>query len=187
MIFVIIKGISIFAAKFTTELSWRGQKVPSFYTKNRMKSKVVTLVNEAIEENSALFLIDLKFSENNGILVVVDGDSGVPLSECIRISRHVEHNLDRDEEDFSLEVTTPNVTDPLVDPRQYNKNMNRTLTVRTENEKFEGKLIEVSENEILLQWKAREPKPIGKGKVTVVKEKRIPLNEIKQAKVKLIF
>ena len=187
MIFVIIKGISIFAAKFTTKLSWRGQKVPSFYTKNRMKNKVTTLVNEAIEENSALFLIDLKFSEGNGIKVIVDGDSGVPLSECIRISRHVEHNLDRDEEDFSLEVTTPNVTDPLIDHRQYNKNISRTLKVRTENENFEGKLIEVNENDILLQWKAREPKPIGKGKVTVVKEKKIPLSEIRQAKVKLVF
>jgi ribosome maturation factor RimP len=99
----------------------------------------------------------------------------------------VEHNLDREEEDFSLEVTTPNVTDPLVDQRQYNKNIDRTLIVRTENEKFEGKLMEVTEQDILLQWKAREPKPIGKGKITVVKEKKIPLSEIKQAKVKLIF
>ncbi len=152
-----------------------------------MKNKVTTLVREAIEENSSLFLIDLKFSGDNGILVVVDGDDGVPLSECIRISRHVEHNLDREEEDFSLEVTTPNITDPLVNLRQYNKNIDRTLKVRTETEKFEGKLIEVNENSITLYWKAREPKPIGKGKITVEKQKTIPLSEIKQAKVKIIF
>lgn len=152
-----------------------------------MKNKVTTLVNEAIELNSALFLIELKFSGDNGILVVVDGDQGVPLSECIRISRHVEHNLDRDEEDFSLEVTTPNITDPLVNFRQYNKNIDRTLKVRTETEKFEGKLIEVNENNITLRWKTREPKPIGKGKVTVEKQQIIPLSEIKQAKVKIIF
>ncbi|VAV83721.1 Bacterial ribosome SSU maturation protein RimP, partial [hydrothermal vent metagenome] len=133
------------------------------------------------------FLIELKFSGDNGILVVVDGDQGVPLSECIRISRHVEHNLDRDEEDFSLEVTTPNITDPLVNFRQYNKNIDRTLKVRTETEKFEGKLIEVNENNITLRWKTREPKPIGKGKVTVEKQQIIPLSEIKQAKVKIIF
>ncbi|MCF6222987.1 MAG: ribosome assembly cofactor RimP [Flavobacteriaceae bacterium] len=152
-----------------------------------MKNKVTTLVNEAIEENSALFLIDLIFSNDNSILVVVDGDQGVPLSECIRISRHVEHNLDREEEDFSLEVTTPNITDPIVNFRQYNKNINRTLKVRTETEKFEGKLIEVNENNITLHWKAREPKPIGKGKVTVEKQQTIPLSEVKQAKVKIIF
>ncbi|MCK4561851.1 MAG: ribosome assembly cofactor RimP [Flavobacteriaceae bacterium] len=152
-----------------------------------MKNKVVKLVNEAIEENNSLFLIDLKFSEDNSILVVVDGDEGVPLNECIRISRHVEHNLDREEEDFSLEVTTPNITDPLVNLRQYNKNIDRTLKVRTETEKFEGKLIEVNENNITLHWKAREPKPIGKGKITVEKQQTIPLSEIKQAKVKIVF
>jgi len=152
-----------------------------------MKNKVTTLVNEAIEENSALFLIDLKFSIDNTIMVVVDGDDGVPLSECIRISRHVEHNLDREEEDFSLEVTTPNITDPIINFRQYNKNLNRTLKVRTETENFEGKLIEINENNITLHWKAREPKPIGKGKVTVEKQQKIPLSEIKQAKVKIIF
>jgi len=152
-----------------------------------MKNKVIKLVKEAVEENNALFLIDLKFSEDNGILVVVDGDDGVPLNECIRISRHVEHNLDREEEDFSLEVTTPNITDPLVNVRQYNKNIDRTLKVRTETEKFEGKLIEVNENNITLHWKAREPKPIGKGKITVEKQQTIPLSEIKQAKVKIVF
>ena len=152
-----------------------------------MKEKVIKLVNEAIEVNEALFLIDLKFSESNSIKVVVDGDSGVVLSECIRISRHVEHNLDREEEDFSLEVTSPNVTDPIVKKRQYNKNINRTLKIHTESEKFEGKLIEINENNITLQWKAREPKPIGKGKVTVVKEQLIPFVDIKQAKVKITF
>lgn len=152
-----------------------------------MKNKVIKLVKEAVEENNALFLIDLKFSGDNGILVVVDGDDGVPLNECIRISRHVEHNLDREEEDFSLEVTTPNITDPLVNVRQYNKNIDRTLKVRTETEKFEGKLIEVNENNITLHWKAREPKPIGKGKITVEKQQTIPLSEIKQAKVKIVF
>jgi len=187
MIFVNIKGIAIFAPKFTTKYGWRGQKVPSFYTKNLMKNKVITLVNEAIQENSTLFLIDLKFTNDNGILVVVDGDQGVPLSECIRISRHVEHNLDREEEDFSLEVTTPNITDPLTNFRQYNKNIDRTLKVRTATESFEGKLIEVNDNDITLQWKAREPKPVGKGKVTVEKQQVIPLKEIKQAKVKIIF
>ncbi len=149
--------------------------------------KVKKLVNEAIEENSALFLIDLIFSNDNGIKVIVDGDTGVALSECIRISRHVEHNLDREEEDFSLEVTTPNITDPLVSLRQYNKNIDRTLKVKTETESFEGKLIEVNKNNITLHWKAREPKPIGKGKITVEKQKTIPLSEIKQSKVKIIF
>ncbi|MCA0932688.1 ribosome assembly cofactor RimP [Lutimonas saemankumensis] len=145
------------------------------------------LVDEAVAENEALFLLDLNFGADRSIKVVVDGDTGVPLSECIRISRHVEHNLDREAEDFSLEVTTPSITDPLTNNRQFNKNIGRTLKVKTDNEIFEGKLTEVSEEGIRLFWKAREPKPIGKGKITVEKEKFLPLSEIKEAKVKIIF
>ncbi len=164
-----------------------GTKSPLFLYQKMNKEKVRALVKEAIEENNSLFLIDLIFSNEDSILVVVDGDTGVALSECIRISRHVEHNLDREEEDFSLEVTTPNITDPLLNLRQYNKNINRTLKVKTGSGNFEGKLIEVNENNITLQWKTREPKPIGKGKITVEKQQTIPLSEIKQAKVKIIF
>ena len=88
-----------------------------------MKEEITNLVNEAIAENDALFLIELTISPDNSIKVIVDGDEGVVLSECIRISRHVEHNLDRDSTDFSLEVTSPDVTDPIVNKRQYNKNL----------------------------------------------------------------
>ena len=152
-----------------------------------MKEEITNLVNEAIAENDALFLIELTISSDNSIKVIVDGDEGVVLSECIRISRHVEHNLDRDSTDFSLEVTSPDVTDPIVNNRQYNKNLNRLLKVKTNNETIEGNLIEINENIITLQWKTREAKPVGKGKKTVVKEKKISMEEIKQAKVKFTF
>ncbi len=151
------------------------------------RSKVKELVDQAIGENDSLFLIDLKVGADNTITVVVDGDAGVPLSECIRISRHVEHNLDREAEDFALEVTTPSITDPIVDNRQYNKNIGRTIKVKTDEGEVEGKLTEVNREEITLQWKAREAKPVGKGKITVEKERRIPLSDIREAKVKIIF
>ena len=151
------------------------------------QKRVKELVDEALAENTSLFLLDLNFGADNSIKVIVDGDSGVPLSECIRISRNVEHNLDRETEDFSLEVTTPNITDSLVHVRQYNKNLGRTLIVRTTEGKFEGKLEAIHDNEIVLTWKQREPKPIGKGKITVEKQQTIPLDNIEQVKVKIIF
>ena len=149
--------------------------------------KISTLVKEAISENNSLFLIDLLFSQGNEIKVVVDGDNGVPLKECIRISRHIEGNLDREEEDYSLEVTTPDISEPIKNTRQYQKNINRILNVKYGEEVIEGKLTEVLENEISLEWKTREPKPIGKGKVTVNKKVTLPINKIKEAKVKIIF
>ena len=149
------------------------------------RKTIVKLVDEAILENQQLFLIDLIISSDNKITVIVDGDNGVPLKECIRISRHIEHNLDRDIADFSLEVTSPGLTEPLVNIRQYKKNLGRTIKITTELEKFEGKLTKVDENEVVIEWKTRESKPIGKGKVTVSKKATLPFNNIKQAKVKL--
>ena len=150
-------------------------------------TKVRDLVEEALALNETLYLIDLVISTNNKIQVTVDGDSGVPLSECIRISRNVENNFDREEEDFSLEVSTPDIAHPLKVKRQYIKNINRILKVKTSEEEYEGTLVEADEDKIVLNWKAREPKPIGKGKVTVSKTATIEFKDIKEAKVKIVF
>ena len=152
-----------------------------------MREQVEKLVEEAIQENPKLFLIDLKISPDNKINVIVDGDEGVSIKECMRISRNVEHNLDRETTDFSLEVSSPGLTEPIVNNRQYNKNLGKTLKVKTETDKFEGKLLEINDSGIVLEWKVREPKPIGKGKVTVVKTATLQYDSIKQAKVKLKF
>lgn len=152
-----------------------------------LKEKVSSLLEAALEEDRSLFLIDFKVGTDNSIKVVLDGDQGVNLKDCMRISRAIEHNLDREEEDFSLEVTSAGAASPLVMPRQYTKNVGRKLQVRTENETFEGNLTSVSEDSIILEWKAREPKPVGKGKVTVQKKQEINFSDIKEAKVIITF
>jgi len=152
------------------------------------KEKIKNLVNDAVAQNQELFITELKFLSDNKIFVEVDGDHGIPLKECIRISREVEHNLDREEEDFSLEVTSPDVSNPLKNKRQYKKNINRILKIRLrDTSTIEGVLIKVTEDEIELEWKARERKPIGKGKITVVKNATISYINILEAKVKIIF
>jgi len=154
-----------------------------------MKQEIVKeLLSEALEENEALFLIELSFLAENKILIEVDGDKGVTLKECMRISRHINDNLDREEEDFGLEVTSPDIANPLKVKRQYKKNIGKTLQIKTTtNENYEGVLTETNENQVFLEWKAREPKPIGKGKVTVVKTATIEYENIQEAKVKIIF
>ncbi len=153
------------------------------------KQTVKDLLEEALAENNTLFLVSLDFLPNDKIYIIIDGDKGVNLKECIRISRHIEHNLDENEEevDYSLEVSSPDIADPIKNIRQYTKNIGRILKVKTETEKYEGKLIKIDEENIYLEWKAREPKPIGKGKVTVQKEATIPFTEIKETKVKILF
>ncbi|AVR45295.1 ribosome assembly cofactor RimP [Christiangramia fulva] len=152
-----------------------------------LKEKVEKLAEKVFRENNSLFLISLEVNSGNHIKIVMDGDEGVSVNDCITVSRAIEHNLDRDEEDFSLEVTSAGVSEPLVMPRQYKKNIGRRLKVKTENAKFEGTLLEADDNEIKLSWKAREPKPVGKGKITVEKEVVLPYSEIVEAKVKITF
>ena len=152
-----------------------------------LNDKVELLLNKALQENPSLFLVNLTIGADNGIKVVLDGDEGVSLQDCVDVSRAIEHNLDREEEDFSLEVTSAGATSPLTLPRQYNKNIGRKLQVRTTSGELEGTLVEASENSIILEWKAREPKPVGKGKVTVQKKQEIAFSDIQQAKVKLKF
>ncbi|QOD59577.1 ribosome assembly cofactor RimP [Polaribacter haliotis] len=153
-----------------------------------MDQKLVKdLVDEALALNESLFLIDLSISENNKVQVLVDGDNGVPLSECIRISRNINNNIDREEVDYSLEVSTPDISHALTAKRQYKKNVNRILKVKTAEKELEGTLTEADEDKIVLQWKAREPKPVGKGKVTVEKTATIEYKDIKEAKVKIVF
>ncbi len=152
-----------------------------------LKDKVTELLNQALEENQSLFLIDFKMSSDNKIKVTLDGDNGVTLKDCMAVSRTIEHNLDREEEDFSLEVESAGATTPLVLPRQYKKNIGRILEVKIQDSNFEGKLTAATEDSITLEWKAREPKPVGKGKVTVQKKQEIAISDIQEAKVVLKF
>lgn len=152
-----------------------------------MREKVAELLQHALDENPSLFLIDLTITENNQIRVTIDGDVGVKVEDCIAISRAIEHNLDRDNEDFSLEVLSAGVSEPLTLKRQYKKNLGRKLSLKTGNEKLEGKLTQVDDEGITLRWKTREPKPVGKGKVTVEKVATVPFQDIVEAKVMITF
>ncbi len=152
------------------------------------KKKVTELLEAALEEDTSLFLVDFTIGLDNKINVVLDGDEGVTLQDCMKVSRAIEHNLDREEEDFSLEVASAGAAAPILLPRQYGKNIGRKLAVRsTQDESFEGNLTAITDTGIVLEWKAREPKPIGKGKVTVQKKKEIDFSDIKEAKVILKF
>lgn len=151
------------------------------------KEKVNALVEEALSERPSVFLIDLTITDAFKIIVSLDGDNGVALQDCIDISRTIESNLDREEQDFSLEVASVGVGSPLKLIRQYKKNVGRTLIVKTGTEIIEAELVEANDVFIILSWKAREPKKVGKGKETVQKELQLPYADIKEAIVTVTF
>jgi ribosome maturation factor RimP len=130
----------------------RGLKSPLFLyfilRFNMNQTAVKDIVELALALNESLYLIELSISVNNKVQVVVDGDNGVSLSECIRISKVINDNFDREVEDFSLEVTTPDISHPLKVKRQYIKNLNRILKVKTAEEEIEGTLVTADEDKI---------------------------------------
>ncbi|MBE0392933.1 ribosome maturation factor RimP [Flavobacterium sp. 7E] len=165
----------------------RGLIVPSFYKNMTFKEKVNTLLTEGLSDKPSLFLIDLTITEAFKVIVTIDGDNGVALQDCIDLSRVVENNLDREEQDFSLEVASVGVGSPLKLVRQYKKNVGRTLIVKTATENLEAELVEANDDFVILSWKAREPKKIGKGKETVQKRLEVPYADIKEAIVTVTF
>lgn len=153
-----------------------------------MQDVVKSLLDEALKEREDLFLLDFSISNDNSIKVVIDGDNGVLVEDCIYVSRAIEHNLDRDEYDFALEVLSAGAASPLVNPRQYSKHIGRNLAIKTsDGEAYEGQLKSVGEDAVVLTWKTREPKPVGKGKITITNEQEIAFGNIDEAKVKIKF
>ena len=175
---IVIKGLRIM----------RHAKRASFYKNMTFKSKVQEVLDAALAEREHLFLIDLSINDANKISIILDGDFGVNLQDCIDVSRAVENNLDREEQDFSLEVASAGVSSPLKLVRQFKKNIGRTIKVKTiSSAEIEAKLSMADDEKITLEWQVREPKKIGKGKETVDKKLEIPYENIKEAIVIISF
>lgn len=152
------------------------------------RKRIEELLNDFLETRKDLFLIDLKISAGDDITVILDGDNGVSLQDCLDASRAIEFNMDREEHDFSLQVMSAGLSEPLATPRQFAKNIGREIDVLlNDSSKIEGELAKADEEKITLILRYRKPKDIGKGKVDVEEEKEIPYSEIKKALVTIKF
>ena len=152
------------------------------------RAKVEQLVHEFLETRKDLYLVDLKISAGDDITVILDGDEGLSLQDCLDASRAIEFNLDREEHDFSLQVMSPGLSEPLKLPRQFKKNMGREIEVLlNSDEKIQGEVVAVDEDKVTVVLRYRRPKLIGKGKEDVVENKEIPYADIKKALVVIKF
>ncbi|NAW52026.1 ribosome assembly cofactor RimP [Elizabethkingia argentiflava] len=152
------------------------------------RERVEDLVNQYLETRQDLFLIELKISVDSNITVVIDGDQSVSLQDCLDVSRAIEFQLDREQHDFSLQVMSPGLSEPLKLPRQFAKNIGRELEVLLHDDtKIKGHLKFVDDTSLTLELKYRRPKLIGKGKEDVVEDRIIPIKEVKKALVVIKF
>lgn len=150
------------------------------------KSKITKIVEDFFQDTDK-FLVEVKITPQNKIMVFVDGDNDITISDCADLSKHIETFFDRDKEDFELEVSSAGVGKPLRVFRQYLKNTGRNIVVTTlENKKFYGKLIKVQNDGIEIELFKKNKK----NKKTVKEEEKnkfICFKEIREAKIKAVF
>jgi ribosome maturation factor RimP len=151
------------------------------------KEKLHSVLADCLAEKPSIFLIDLVVTDAFKVIVALDGDQGVALQDCIDVSKFIDSKLDREEQDYSLEVASVGVGSALKQVRQYKKNIGRTLIVKTNAEIIEAELVDANDDFVILSWQAREPKKIGKGKETIQKELQLPYGDIKEAIVTVTF
>jgi len=145
------------------------------------------LINKAIEGTS-IFLISCEVNPGNSIQVLIDNMNNTSVQDCILVSRGIEHNLDREVEDFDLSVSSPGLSKPFVVREQYLKNIGRRVKVKPlEGKAAEGELSEVTEEFILLKDKVKERIEGRKSKQWVDKEYKFLFNDIKETKVIISF
>ncbi len=152
-----------------------------------LKSKVTSIIEGSFEDESH-FLVDVIISAHRGpkkILVLVDGDNGITIDDCARLSRMVGQVLDEDnlvDVRYVLEVSSPGLDHPVSMIRQYKKNVGRGLKVAlNDGTETKGKLVEVSESGIILD------REVGKGRKKEHERVEFPFSEISKSIVQISF
>ena len=149
-------------------------------------SNIEALIEQLLQEQEGVFLVSLKIKPTNNIKIYLDADTGLSIDKCVKLNRAlyklIEEKQWYPDGDFSLEVSSPGIDEPLKLLRQYKKNIGRNIEVTLNTEvKEEGKLIEVTDQTIQLEQHE------GKGKKAITKNIDIPFSDIKQAIILIAF
>lgn len=153
-----------------------------------IKKQTIIDLAEAHFAGTDKFLVDVKVLAGNKIEVYIDTPNHVLIADCVALSRHIEGNLDREKEDFELQVSSPGATEPFKVVSQYKKYIGSKVKVVTkEGVKHEGILKSANDNEFVIEETRREKKPVGKGNHTVVEDITLTYNQTKETKSVLPF
>jgi len=154
------------------------------------KKKVAALIYERIEElDNGLFVVSLIISTGNKINIELDKhEGGVSVKDCMSVSRNVEHNLDREQEDFELHVSSAGLDKGLRVYAQYQKNVGREVVVKLhEDGKIEGKMIAVTPEQITVQTTRKERIEGKKKKQIIIEDVALTMDKIKETKIVISF
>ncbi len=153
-----------------------------------IKKQTILDLIEAHFAGTDKFIVDIKVLTGNKIEVYIDAPNHVVIADCVALSRHIESSLDREKEDFELQVSSPGATESFKVLHQYKKYIGTKVKVATkEGSKHEGILKSANENEFVIEETRREKKTVGKGNHTVVENITLTYNQVKETKSVLPF
>lgn len=143
-------------------------------------------IHSLLEGHPTHFLVEVRIKPTNNIKVFIDADEGITLSTLIDYNRKLYKVLEESglfpADDFSLEVSSPGLDEPLKKHRQYKKNAGRYVHItKNDNSVIEGKLIEAGEDGVIVETET------GKGKKKEIKQETILFTDIKTTKIQVKF
>ena len=145
------------------------------------------IVIQAVEQkltDTDCFLINVQISPSNEIVVEIDSDSSVNLDFCVALNRHIEEVLNRNEEDFSLEVGSYGITKPFAVVRQYEKNIGRNVEIlNSSSKKIRGRLTEVSSDYFVIETEKLVKVEGKKRKTAQIEAEKFNYNDINYCKL----
>ena len=160
----------------------RGPEVPYFISHKMIdKQRIVQLIEEKLTDDQ--FIVDVEVSPANQISVQIDSETGITIDTCVAVSRQIEGNLDREVEDFELQVSSAGLGQPFKVFRQYVKNIYRDVeVVLKDGQKMEGILKSASENGFELETSQKEKIEGKKKKELVTRLHQFSFEEVKTVK-----
>ena len=151
------------------------------------KQALTTFINSRLE-GSDLYLVDLKISPDNNIVVEIDSDTSVDIDRCVELTRDIESEFNRDEEDYELEVGSCGLTSPFKVRRQYEKNRGKEVEVLTsDGKKYKGLLKDVGDDSFTIVSEEKVRKDGDKRPVLEKMERTFPYSGVKYTKYLLQF
>jgi ribosome maturation factor RimP len=151
------------------------------------KQQIESLIQDKFEEQNC-FLVELEVKEGNVISLEIDSMAGITVQECMAFSKTIEGELDREVEDFELQVSSPGLDKPFRVIAQYEKNIGREVkVVPVDGLVVKGELKEVTEEDIMVEYSIKERIEGRKKKETIIKQERINFNNIKETTVIISF
>ncbi len=151
------------------------------------KQALTTFIESRLE-GTDLYLVDLRISSDNNIVVEIDSDTRVDIDRCVELTREIEGEFNRDEEDYELEVGSCGLTSPFKVKRQYEKNIGKEVEVlAADGKKYKGLLKQVGDDFFTILSEEKVKKEGAKRPTVENVERTFPYADVKYTKYLLQF